>query len=144
MHKNYLKNINFEYYRDKIEDIIDMLMCEVKDKEEKLYNHIEMELYEMAYGKKISEEMANEWVQRMKPIGKHWNMEETTNAMYSLGYSLDQIDFFVVANMMYNDYYNLVKEEETLALKMAEDWLKDVDAKEDKLYNYWKHVIKRH
>lgn len=143
MHKNHLKNINFEHYRDKIEDIIDMLMCEVKDKEEKLYNHIEMELYEMAYGKKISEEMANEWVHRMKPMGKHWDMEETTNAMYSLGYSLDQIDFFVVANMMYNDYYNLVKEEETLALKMAEDWLKDTDAKDDKLYNYWKYIVKK-
>ena len=143
MHKNHLKNINFEHYRDKIEDIIDMLMCEVKDKEEKLYNHIEMELYEMAYGKKISEEMADEWVHRMKPIGKHWDMEETTNAMYSLGYSLDQIDFFVVANMMYNDYYNLVKEEETLALKMAEYWLKDTDAKDDKLYNYWKYIVKK-
>ena len=143
MHKNHLKNINFEHYRDKIEDIIDMLMCEVKDKEEKLYNHIEMELYEMAYGKKISEEMADEWVHRMKPMGKHWDMEETTNAMYSLGYSLDQIDFFVVANMMYNDYYNLVKEEETLALKMAEDWLKDTDAKDDKLYNYWKYIVKK-
>lgn len=144
MHKHYLEHINFEHHRDKIEDIIDMLMCETKEKDEKLYNHVEMELYEMAYGKKIAENMADEWVHNMKPMGKHWTMDETTNAMYNLGYSLDQIDFFVVANMMYNDYYNLVKEDETLALKMAEDWLKDVDAKEDKLYNYWKHVIKRH
>lgn len=143
MHKKYLNNINFEHHREKIEDIIDMLMCEVKDKEEKLYNHIEMELYEMAYGKKISEEMAEDWVQKMKPNGKHWNIDETNNAMYSLGYNLDPIDFFVVANMMYNDYYNLVKEEETLALKMAEDWLKDTDAKDDKLYNYWKYIVKK-
>jgi thioredoxin-related protein len=143
MHKKYLKNINFEHHREKIEDIIDMLMCEAKDKEEKLYNHIEMELYELAYGKKISEEMAEHWVQKMKPNGKHWNIDETNNAMYSLGYNLDQIDFFVVSNMIYNDYYNLVKENEELALKMAEDWLKDTDAKDDKLYNYWKYIVKK-
>lgn len=143
MHKKYLKNINFEHHREKIEDIIDMLMCEAKDKEEKLYNHIEMELYELAYGKKISEEMAEHWVQKMKPNGKHWNIDETNNAMYSLGYNLDQIDFFVVSNMIYNDYYNLVKENEELALKMAEDWLKDTDAKDDKLYNYWKYIAKK-
>ena len=143
MHKNHLKNINFEHYRDKIEDIIDMLMCEIEDKEERLYNHIEMELYELAYGKKISEEMAEHWVQKMKPNGKHWNMDETSNAMYSLGYNLDPIDFFVVSNMIYNDYYNLVKENEELALKMAEDWLKDTDAKDDKLYNYWKYIVKK-
>lgn len=143
MHKKYLNNINFEHHRDKIEDIIDMLMCEVKDKEERLYNHIEMELYELAYGKKISEEMAEHWVQKMKPNGKHWNIDETNNAMYSLGYNLDQIDFFVVSNMIYNDYYNLVKENEELALKMAEDWLKDTDAKDDKLYNYWKYIAKK-
>lgn len=143
MHKKYLNNINFEHHREKIEDIIDMLMCEIKDKEERLYNHIEMELYELAYGKKISEEMAEHWVQKMKPNGKHWNIDETNNAMYSLGYNLDQIDFFVVSNMIYNDYYNLVKENEELALKMAEDWLKDTDAKDDKLYNYWKYIAKK-
>ena len=143
MHKKYLNNINFEHHREKIEDIIDMLMCEIKDKEERLYNHIEMELYELAYGKKISEEMAEHWVQKMKPNGKHWNMDETSNAMYSLGYNLDPIDFFVVSNMIYNDYYNLVKENEELALKMAEDWLKDTDAKDDKLYNYWKYIVKK-
>lgn len=143
MHKKYLNNINFEHHREKIEDIIDMLMCEIEDKEERLYNHIEMELYELAYGKKISEEMAEHWVQKMKPNGKHWNIDETNNAMYSLGYNLDQIDFFVVSNMIYNDYYNLVKENEELALKMAEDWLKDTDAKDDKLYNYWKYIVKK-
>lgn len=143
MHKKYLNNINFEHHREKIEDIIDMLMCEIEDKEERLYNHIEMELYELAYGKKISEEMAEHWVQKMKPNGKHWNMDETSNAMYSLGYNLDPIDFFVVSNMIYNDYYNLVKENEELALKMAEDWLKDTDAKDDKLYNYWKYIVKK-
>lgn len=78
----------------------------------------------------------------MQPIGIHWTIEETTNAMQSLGYNFDSVDFFVVANMMYNDYYDLVKDDETLALKLVKDWLDDKDAKEDKLYCYWKHIIK--
>jgi hypothetical protein len=44
---------------------------------------------------------------------------------------------------MYNDYYNLVKENEPLALELAEDWLDDEDSKDCKLYEYWKHVIKK-
>ena len=97
----------------------------------------------MAYGKKISEEMADKWVKEMQPVGLHWTMEETTNAMSSLGYNFDKVDYFVVANMMYNDYYDLVKDDETLALKLAKDWLDDVDAKKDKLYCYWKHIVKK-
>ena len=53
-----------------------------------------------------------------------------------------KIDFYVVANMIYNDYFDLVRDNEELALKMAKDWLSDEDAKENKLYCYWKHIAK--
>ena len=143
MHKLYLEKMDFNTNKDKIIDIIDMLMCEVKETKHKLYEHIECEMYEMVYGKKISEEMAEEWVSNMKPKHEHWTYEETTSAMQSMGYNCDKIEYFIVANMMYNDYYDIVKDDEELALKMAYHWLKDEDAKECKLYEYWKHVIKR-
>ena len=64
--------------------------------------------------------------------------------MQKMGYNnLDRIQFFVVANMMYNDHYEIVKDNEEMALKLAKDWLADIDAKESKLYEYWKYVIKR-
>jgi hypothetical protein len=91
----------------------------------------------------LNKEMAVKWVENMRPRGEHWTMDDTTNAMKSMGYSLDPTEFFVVANMMYNDYYDLVKDNESLALELAEDWLEDEDAKECKLYEYWKHVIKK-
>ena len=87
--------------------------------------------------------MAEEWVRNMKPKGQHWTMEETTNAMHELGYSLNPIEFYVVANMMYNDYYNLVDTNEELALQLAEDWLDDKDSIEEKLYDYWKYIAKK-
>lgn len=127
---------------EELGDIFSDVMYELKEYDEEDYKEYKSELYEMAFGKKISQEMADKWVKEMQPIGIHWTIEETTNAMQSLGYNFDSVDFFVVANMMYNDYYDLVKDDETLALKLAKDWLDDKDAKEDKLYCYWKHIIK--
>lgn len=143
MHKMYLKEINFGDHKEHISDIMDMLICNARDTDKELYDHVESLLYEMAYGKVLSEEMAEKWVKNMRPRGEHWIHEETTQAMHDLGYSLDPTEFFVVANMMYNDYYELVKDNESLALELAEDWLEDEDAKECKLYEYWKHVIKK-
>lgn len=123
-------------------DMLSEVIYEMKDAHPEEYHEYKMELYEIAYGKKINEETAEKWIKEMKPIGMHWTKEETTNAMQNLGYNVDTTDFFVVANMMYNDYYDLAKEDETLALKLAYDWLRDEDAKEDKLYCYWKHIVK--
>lgn len=125
----------------KLGDMLSDIIYSTKDSHPEIYEKYKLELYEMAYGKKLNEEMAEKWVKEMKPVGLHWNIEETTNAMQSLGYNFDKIDFFTVSNMMYNDYYDLVKEDETLALKLAKDWLDDVDAKKDKLYCYWKYII---
>ena len=63
--------------------------------------------------------------------------------MQTLGYNIDMVDFYVVANMMMNDYNDLLEEDEELALRMAYDWLNDEDAKDNKLYCYWKHIIKK-
>lgn len=143
MHKMYLNDIDIASHKEKIHDIIDMLMCDAKEENYKLYKHIEGELYEMAYGKKISEDMAKMWVDNMTPIGRYWNMQQTTDAMNNLGYNHDKIDFFVVANMMRNDYNDLTQNDDVLALKLAHDWLNDEDAKDHKLYEYWKHVVKK-
>ena len=127
---------------EKLGDMLSEIIYTMKEPHHELYEKYKIELYEMAYGKKINEEMADKWVKEMKPAGLHWTIEETTNVMQSLGYKFDKIDFYVVANMMYNDYFDLVKDNEELALKMAKDWLDDEDAKENKLYCYWKHIAK--
>lgn len=143
MHKMLLDKIDYNSHKEHITDILDMLMCDAKDKNHELYNHIEDEMYEMVHGKNVNEEMAKKWVHNMRPAGEHWDIEETTNAMHNLGYSHNIVDFYIVANMCFNDYYDLVKEDEVLALKLAHDWLDDEDAKDCKLYQYWRHIIKK-
>ena len=127
----------------KLGDMLAEIIYDTKESHPEIYEKYKMELYEMAYGKKISQDMAEKWVKDMQPVGLHWTMEETTNAMRSMGYNFEPVDYFVVANMMYNDYFDLVRDDETLALKLARDWLDDSDAKKDKLYCYWKHVVEK-
>ena len=127
----------------KLGDMLAEIIDSTKESHRELYDKYKLELYEMAFGKKINEEMAEKWVYNMKPLGRYWTMGETTEAMHNLGYNHDNIDFFVVANMMKNDYADLTKEDDVLALKLAHDWLDDDDAKEYKLYQYWKYVIKK-
>ena len=124
-------------------DMLSELVESLEDSHQEEYLEYKEELYELAYGKKLNKEIAIEWVNNMKPVGEHWNMDQTTAAKENLGYNVDNVDFYVVANMMYNDYNDLVVENEELALKLANDWLNDEDSKEDKLYCYWKHIVKR-
>lgn len=128
---------------EKLGDILEELLYNLKDNYHDLYEEYKEELYELAYGKKINQEMGMKWVDEMKPVGEHWTIEQTTDAMTNLGYTFDEVDFYIVANMMYNDYNDLVKEDEELALRLANDWLNDEDAKEDKLYCYWKNIVKK-
>lgn len=146
MIKKYIDKIvsnNKQEDMDKLSEMLVEIIYKMKEPHHEKYEYYKSQLYEMAEGKIVSEEMAHEWVEEMKPIGEHWTMEQTTNAMNSLGYKDRDIDFYVVANMIYNDYYELVKDNEELALKMAHSWINDEDAKEDKLYCYYKHIIKR-
>ena len=128
---------------NKLSDMLEEVICKMKEYHPEMYNRYKMKLYETAYGKTINEEMADSWVKEMVPMGKHWSLEESTEVMKSMNYQDKPIEFFVVANMMYNDYYNLVKENEEMSFKLAHDWLNDEDAKDCKLYEYWKYIIKR-
>ena len=146
MIKTYIDKIGESKDIKKMEELGEMLeelIYGLKESHHEEYEEYKEELYELAYGKKLNIDMAVEWVNNMKPIGEHWTLDQTTSAKESLGYNVDNVDFYIVANMMYNDYFDLVRDDETLALKLARDWLDDSDAKKDKLYCYWKHVVEK-
>lgn len=52
-------------------------------------------------------------------------------------------DFYTAINMMYNDNYKLVKDNEELAIDLAINWLDDEDAVSNKIYEYYKYIAKR-
>lgn len=128
---------------DKLGEMFAEILYELNDYNPDEFDEYATKLYEMTYGKVLDKEMAEEWVNSMKPFGKKWTMEDTTAAMKSLGYNHKDVNYYVAANLMYNDNYDLVRDDETMALKMGHNWLSDVDAVEDKPYCYWKYIVKK-
>ena len=121
--------------------IMNEMLDYLEEHDEEEYAKFELDIYETANGKKISEDIAINWVESMKPYGMKWTMEETTRAMKDKNWNLDPVDFFVVANMMFNDYNDIILDNVDLALNMARNWLKDSDVRDNKLYNYYKYVV---
>lgn len=126
----------------RLSEMLEDLMCEVKKTDEESYKHYEIELYEMAYGKKLNKDMAEEIVNKMKPVGMKWAMEQTTEVKNKYGLAdLDEVDFFVVMNSAYNDYHDLFQENLDMYVKYANDFIRDVDAVSDKVFVYFTTIV---
>lgn len=92
------------------------------DKED--YECLSNELYELVYGEVLSVEKAKCLVNKMKPYGEHWKIEET-NTLISNSYK--KATNYYVLNMMYNDYYEVFQDDTNMYIKMAYCWLNDED-----------------
>lgn len=125
---------------EKISDITEDAMEHLRECDEEKYDEIMCDLKELAYGKVITEEDAHQWVINMKPYGEHWNMATTTSVKNG---NFKDIDWYIVMNMMYNDYYSVAEDDTELYVKMAQSFLDDKDAIENKLYNYKKYIAKK-
>lgn len=110
--------------------------------EDGLYCKIKCELYKIAYGEKITLNLANKWVSEMRPLAK-WTKAETDNILKTKGLDVDDIDFYITMNMMYSDYKNVLGEDDVNKyVEMALDFLHDEDAGEHKLFHYYFNVVK--
>ena len=106
---------------DILEDSLEML--EKYDKE--CYKKYEMDLYKMAYGSVLSEEMAQEIVSKMRPYRMRWSIEETQEVQNQFGLdNIRPVDFFVVMNQAYNDYKDLFNENIEMYARYANDFIK--------------------
>ena len=115
------------------------------------------ELYETAYGEKLSPEVITEWVKSMditdgdeeRHNGQKWTLEQTTEVGNKLGVDwnkMNKYEFYAVMNMEYSDRYKTAKKfglenEPSYFGSMAKDWLCDSDVKSNKLFNYYFDVV---
>lgn len=132
---------------EKLGDMLADIIYSTKESHPEIYNKYKMCLYEMAYGKMLTKEMAEEWVKDMKPMAK-WDYDITTVVKQQRGINdIDDVSFYVVMNMLYSDMKNLLGDGETEEslnnyIQATIDWLKDEDIGKDKLYDYWRYVAK--
>ena len=98
-------------------------------------------------GKVLTKDMAEEWVKSMKPMAK-WDYNTTSAVKKQYGINdIDDTCFYVVMNMLYSDMSNLLGNGDTPEslnnyIEATKDWLHDEDVSKNKLYDYWKYVVK--
>lgn len=149
MHEEYLETIIKKGNNEdmvELAKVFDKAMDYIKESDTEKYEKLEMKMHEIVYGKVITEDMAKEWVSSMRPVAK-WTMEDTNAVIKQYGLNIDPIQFYVVMNMLYSDMKNVLgsgDDEESLEkyVEATKDWLNDDDVGKDKLYDYYKYVIK--
>ena len=117
-----------------LEDIMEI----IKDYDQECYKDFEMKLYKMAYGSHLNKSMAQDIVNKMRPYGMRWNIEETESMQRQRGLEdIPKADFFVVINSAYNDYKDIFGEDLEGYIRFTIDFIKDEDAKEGKVFKYF-------
>lgn len=132
-----------------LSELLEDTMEIIKDYDKECYKDFEMKLYEMAYGKVLTDEMKREWVKKMRPMSK-WTEEEVKNIVSQYGFEVPYMSAFVILNMLYSDMKSAFgdgNDEESLKryLRGTSDWYFDEDAKvdgEEKLFNYKMYIVK--
>lgn len=129
----------------RLNNMLDNLICDLKQENPDLYKEYKDELYEMAYGRVLNQELAEDIVRNMKPYGMKWTLEQTNKVKqdYDISDSIRKIDFFVVMNSAYNDYYNLFEEDIEKYVEFTKSFIRDEDATDDKVYIYFTKVAKK-
>lgn len=137
---NYIRKIMASDDENKKEQFIHWL-CEVMDEANVDKEAIEIALYELTEGRVLNEERARHLIENMKPFGMKWTLEETEGVRKQYGYDdIRSIDFWIVMNSAYNDYNDLFNDNIEYYAKFTRDFIKDEDAKEDKVYYYFSMI----
>jgi hypothetical protein len=131
-----------------MEEIVEEIFEHMKEKDECRYWKMYFKMHEAMYGHKLTEEMAEEWVESMKPYGEHWTKEQTDSVSYKLSQPVDLIDFYAGMNMAYNDYYKAIETDEMTDdeklkayMKLAYYFIEDEDFGDNKMYEYYKTIV---
>jgi hypothetical protein len=125
---------DMETLSDLLEDTLEI----IKDYDKECYKEMEMKLYKMAYGSHLNKSMAQDIVNKMRPYGMRWNIEETESMQKQRGLEdIPKADFFVVINSAYNDYKDIFGEDLEGYIRFTIDFIKDEDAKEGKVFKYF-------
>lgn len=104
------------------------------------YKHITDYLKEIAYC--IPEEEAIRIVRHMEPKGQCWSFNQVKDYVSSQGITDNYINWYLVMNMCYNDYYNTAKaynlqNDTNFYFNLAKDFIFDPDAEPFKVEKYF-------
>lgn len=131
---------------NKYDDMIDykIFMEELMDKMEKhypeLYRESMTKLEEIAYS--LNLDKAREKVVHMRPFGEHWNYDTVKQYIESKGIYKDCVKYYLVMNMVYNDYYDVAtnfghQSDTEFYYELANAFINDEDGGKFKVEKYF-------
>lgn len=106
-----------------------------------VYKRILESLEKKAYA--IEPEEAKNIVQKMKPMGQQWSWQQIEEYITSKGIDASCVEkWYLVMNMVYNDYYDTAKtfghlNDVEFFYHLAKDFIEDPDAKPLKVEKYF-------
>lgn len=120
--------------------LLDDNMEKLRRKNPDLYDDVMDSLECLAY--KIPPEEAMQIVKTMRPKGQYWNMQQVKDICRNHGVTTDLTNWYLVLNMVYNDYCNTAKtfglqSDEEFYWCLAKDFIEDPDAKPLKVEKYF-------
>lgn len=126
----------------KLGDMLAEIIYSTKESHPELYKKYKMELYVMAYGKVLTEDMAKDIVHKMLPDGEHWSIEQTNSVKAQNGFNnISDVDFYIVMNMSWNDYKEVFGDDLNLYINYSKAFIEDQDAKEGKVFTYFTTIV---
>lgn len=119
-----------------MDDFIDMLGQKYPELYDKVMDKIEC----LAY--RIPKDEAEDIVRRMEPYGQHWSYNQVKDFVSSHGIEDDYTNWYLVLNMVYNDYCTTAKtfglhDDPEFYFSLAKDFIDDPDAKPLKVEKYF-------
>jgi len=141
--RHYVDKIMASDNQEKKDALLDMISSIIDCWEEEDKKELENQLYEIAEGKVLNEEKAESLIKAMKPSGMKWTLGDTNGVKAQYGYDdIRPVDFWIVMNSAYNDYYDLFKDNVEYYARYAHGFIKDEDAVDDKVYYYFTMIPK--
>ena len=115
-------------------------MTKLERKAPELYEDTMEELEKLAY--KIPRDEAEQIVRNMRPKGQYWTYTQVMDLVKSKGIDSCFVSWYLVMNMMYNDYCNTAKmyglhNDADFYFSLAKDFIEDPDAKPMKVEKYF-------
>lgn len=120
--------------------VLDGTLTQLHKAQPQVYDTTITELEKLAYS--ISQTDAEKIVKRMEPNGQNWSYQQVKEFVEARGVDRCFVHWYLVMNMVYNDYYNTAKlyglqDDVEFYYSMAKDFIDDPDAKPMKVDKYF-------
>jgi hypothetical protein len=121
---------------DCLSDILVDSLYKIKEFDYNDFKKYKIKIKGMAYNYQIDDELAQEIVRDMKPLGEYWDMQTIQSVIGNDNHRL--CDMYVVMNSLANDYQSIISlDDAETYVKMARAWLDDIDGKTNKVWWYF-------